>query len=232
MPRVDSRCPRSPASRAYCKLDYLQRTGSFKERGARNALLELLSDQQRAAGVVAASAGNHALGLAYHGICWESRVTVVMPKFAPLIKITTCRRSGGPRHPARRHLRRRPARSPAPGRPSGSLTYIHGFDDPAIIAGQGTLGLEILEQVPDVEAIVVPIGGAGLIAGISLAVKSLRPECLIVGVEAARAASFTAALAAGQPVDVPVRSTLADGLAVGRVGNWRSRSLARGSIAW
>jgi threonine dehydratase len=217
-----SPCPESiPLSeitgvRALCKLDYLQRTGSFKERGARNALLEL-TPQHRAAGVVAASAGNHALGLAYHGHLLGIGVTVVMPRFAPLVKITTCRRLGATvvlygdafsdaRHEAGRLADQR------------QLTYIHGFDDPAIIAGQGTLGLEVLEQVPDVEAIVVPIGGAGLIAGVSLAVKSLRPDVLVVGVEAARAPSYTAALAAGQPVDTPVRSTLADGLAVGRVG--------------
>ncbi|HTU27555.1 MAG TPA: threonine ammonia-lyase [Pirellulales bacterium] len=217
-----SPCPESiPLSeitgvRALCKLDYLQRTGSFKERGARNALMQL-APEQRAAGVVAASAGNHALGLAYHGNLLGIPVTVVMPKFAPLVKITTCRRLGATvilhgdlfaeaRNEAGRLAHHR------------QLSYVHGFDDPAIIAGQGTMGLEILQQVPDVEAIVVPVGGAGLIAGVSLAVKSLRPEVLVVGVEAARAPSFTAALAAGQPVDSPVQPTLADGLAVGRVG--------------
>ena len=101
---------------------------------------------------------------------------------------------------------------------AGGLTYIHGFDDPAIIAGQGTLGLEILEQVPDVEAIVVPIGGGGLAAGVALAVKSIMPGVLVIGVEPARAAGFTAALAAGQVVRAPVEPTLADGLAVAKVG--------------
>jgi threonine dehydratase len=217
-----SPCPESiPLSEisgllALCKLEYLQRTGSFKERGARNALLRL-SAEQSAGGVVAASAGNHALGLAYHGHLLSIAVTVVMPKFAPLIKITTCRRLGatvllhGESYAEARHEAGRLANE-------RNLTYIPGFDDPAIIAGQGTLGLEILEQVPDVEAIVVPIGGGGLIAGIALAVKSLRPEVLVVGVEAARAPSFTAALAAGEPIDTPVHSTLADGLAVGCVG--------------
>jgi threonine dehydratase len=204
-------------TRAYCKLEYLQRTGSFKERGARNALL-LLDAQERARGVVAASAGNHALGLAYHGGLLSIGVTVVMPRFAPLIKLTTCRRLGANviLHGDTYGDARREAQRIANER---QLTYIHGFDNPAIVAGQGTLGLEILEQVPDVEAIVVPVGGAGLIAGIALAVKSLRPDVLILGVEADQAASYTAALAAGRPVDTLVGPTLADGLAVGRVGD-------------
>ncbi len=218
-----SPCPESitlaevAGTRVFCKLEYLQRTGSFKERGARNALALLTADQRRR-GVVAASAGNHALGLAYHGSLLSIGVTVVMPKFAPLIKITTCRRLGAQVILHGDHYRdaRLEARRLADER---GLTYIHGFDDPAIIAGQGTLGLEIIEQVPDVEAIVVPVGGGGLIAGVALAVKSLRPDVQIVGVEPAQAASLTAAVAAGHPIDVPVGSTLADGLAVGRIGD-------------
>ena len=171
-----SPCPESiPLSgicraRVYCKLDYLQRTGSFKERGARNALLLLDAEKQRR-GVISASAGNHALGLAYHGKLLGIGVTVVMPRYAPLIKRTTCRALGaeiilhgetfGEAYEHARQLA-----------DSQGLVYIHGFDDPAIIAGQGTIGLEILEQVPDVEAIVVPIGGGGLMAGVALAVKS------------------------------------------------------------
>ncbi len=200
----------------YCKLDYLQRTGSFKERGARNALL-LLDEDQRRRGVISASAGNHALGLAYHGKLLGIGVTVVMPRFAPLIKLTTCRKlranvilHGESFSEAYEHAQEL-------ARTSG-LKYIHGFDDPAIIAGQGTMGLEILEQVPDVEAIVVPIGGAGLIAGVALAVKSIMPKVHVIGVEPERAAGFTAALAAGHVVKAPLRPTLADGLAVGKVG--------------
>lgn len=226
----DSPCPESiPLSeiagcRVYCKLDYLQRTGSFKERGARNALL-LLDAPQRSRGVIAASAGNHALGLAYHGQLLNIAVTVVMPHYAPLIKRTTCRRllanvvlHGETFAQAREHAQQLAAER--------SLTYIHGFNDPPIIAGQGTMGLEILEQTPKLEAVVVPIGGAGLAAGVGLAIKSLRPDVLVLGVESERAASFTAALAAGHPVDTPVRPTLADGLAVGRVGDL-SFSIAR-----
>jgi threonine dehydratase len=200
----------------YCKLDYLQRTGSFKERGARNALL-LMSPEQRQRGVVSASAGNHALGLAYHGKLLGIHVTVVMPKFAPLIKLSTCRRLGAEVILFGESFSEAFAHAKELAAASG-LTYIHGFDDPAIIAGQGTLGLEILEQVPDVEAIVVPIGGGGLVAGVALAVKSVMPRVTIIGVEPQRAAAFSAALAAGHAVKAEIGPTLADGLAVGKVG--------------
>ena len=217
-----SPCPESiPLSeisgcQVYCKLDYLQRTGSFKERGARNALL-LLDETQRKRGVIAASAGNHALGLAYHGMLLGIPVTVVMPRYAPLIKRTTCARLGAnivlegeTFGEAFEHAKQLAEKK--------GLTYIHGFDDPAIIAGQGTIGLEIMEQVPDVEAIVVPIGGGGLVAGVALAVKSTNPRIKIFGVEPARAAGFTAAIEAGHPVKIELRPTVADGLAVGKVG--------------
>jgi threonine dehydratase len=201
----------------YCKLEYLQRTGSFKERGARNALLQL-DAARRGRGVVAASAGNHALGLAYHGQLLGVGVTVVMPRFAPLIKVSTCRRLGariilhGETYPeAIRFAHDLADRE--------GLAYIHGFKDPAIIAGQGTLGLELLEQVPDVDAIIVPIGGSGLIAGIATAAKSVKPQVRIFGVEAEEMPTFSRALEAGRPVDIPNRPTLADGLAVGRVGD-------------
>lgn len=203
-------------AKIFCKLDYLQRTGSFKERGARNALM-LLDPQQRERGVIAASAGNHALGLAYHGHLLSIGVTVVMPRFAPLIKMATCRRFGANVVLHGDTFRDAVAHAHELERERG-LTYIHGFDNPAIIAGQGTLGLELLEQVPDVEAIVLPIGGGGLAAGVSLAVKSLKPDVKIFGVEPEQMPTFSAALAAGGPVDIPLQPTLADGLAVGRVG--------------
>ena len=218
-----SPCPRSiPLSElvgadVFCKLDLLQRTGSFKERGAANALLQL-DAAARARGVVAASAGNHALGLSYHGRLLGIPVTVVMPRFAPLVKVSTCRRLGArvilegeTFDDARRVAGEIAARD--------GLDRIHGFDDPRVIAGQGTMGLEILDDLPDVDAIVVPTGGAGLLAGVGVAVKSLRPEIRLVAVETAAAPSFSASLAAGRPVAVPIRPTLADGLAVGRVGD-------------
>ncbi len=175
-----SPCPESRqlsplcGTRVFCKLDYLQRTGSFKERGARNALL-LLDGEERKRGVVAASAGNHALGLAYHGQLLGIGVTVVMPRFAPLIKVATCRNLGANVILCGDTFGDAQARVQDLVNEQG-LVHIHGFDDPAIIAGQGTIGLEILEQVPDVEAIVVPVGGGGLIAGIAMAVKSQRPR--------------------------------------------------------
>ena len=198
-------------ARVFCKLDNFQRTGSFKERGARNALL-LLPARARARGVIAASAGNHALGLAYHGRLLGIPVTVVMPDYAPLIKITTCQRLGA--RVLVRGVDFSEARAEADALvASEGLTYIHGFDDPAIIAGQGTLGLEILEQVPGVEAIVCPVGGGGLVAGVSVAVKGVAPRVRLVGVEAAGTGNFTAALRAGRPVRTRRRATLADGLA-------------------
>jgi threonine dehydratase len=215
-------CPESiplseiTGARIVCKLDNFQRTGSFKERGARNALLRL-TPAQRKRGVVAASAGNHALGLAYHGRLLGIPVTVVMPDYAPLVKITTCERLG-----ARVLIRGcdfTHARAVADQLVADEhLTYIHGFDDPDIIAGQGTLGLELLQQVRDLEAIVCPIGGGGLIAGVAIAVKALKPRIKIIGVESLATANFAAALRAGKPVAVPRRATLADGLATLRIG--------------
>jgi threonine dehydratase len=215
-------CPESiplseiTGARIVCKLDNFQRTGSFKERGARNALLRLSPDRRRR-GVVAASAGNHALGLAYHGKLLGIPVTVVMPDYAPLIKITTCVRLG-----ARVLIRGRDfaeARAEADRLVAAEgLSYIHGFDDPDIIAGQGTLGLEILRQVPDLDAIVCPIGGGGLIAGVAVAVKALRPQVQVIGVESTATGNFAAALRAGKPVRVARRATLADGLATLTVG--------------
>ena len=222
-------CPESiplseiTGARIVCKLDNFQRTGSFKERGARNALLRLPARSRRL-GVVAASAGNHALGLAYHGRLLGIPVTVVMPEFAPLIKITTCRRLG-----ARVILHGNDfaeARAEAERLVSEQgLAHIHGFDDPDIIAGQGTLGLEILEQVPDLDAIVCPVGGGGLLAGVSIAVKALRPRVKVIAVESVATGNLSAALRAGRPVRVPRHATLADGLATLTVGDRAFRHL-------
>ena len=210
--------PRSeiPGARIFCKHDNLQRTGSFKERGARNALLRLTPAQKKR-GVIAASAGNHALGLAYHGKLLGIPVTVVMPDYAPLIKVSTCRRIGARVIIQGRDFAEAHARADELVAQEG-LTYIHGFDAPDIIAGQGTLGLEVLEQVPDLDAIICPVGGGGLIAGVALAVKSLRPRVQVIGVESVATGNFSAALRAGKPVKVPRRPTLADGLATLTVG--------------
>jgi threonine dehydratase len=200
----------------YCKYEHRQRTGSFKERGARNAL-ELLTAAERARGVMAASAGNHAVALAWHGEKLGIPVTVVMPRFAPLAKVSNCRRFGATVELFGDNIAEARSRADEIVRESGAK-YINGFDDHAIIAGQGTIGLEVAEQVPDADAVVVPIGGAGLVAGVGVALRHLMPRAKIVGVEPERAASFTAASAAGMPVPVEVAATLADGLAVPQVG--------------
>jgi threonine dehydratase len=200
----------------FCKLDYLQRTGSFKERGARNALL-LLTDEQRKRGVIAASAGNHAQGVAYHGSLLGIPVTVVMPIFAALIKVTNCRQLGANVVLHGADLGEARVRAEEIARSEG-LTFIHPFDNANVMAGQGTMALEILEQTPDVEAIVVPVGGGGLLAGIGTVFKALRPQVHVVGVEPEHAACLTAARAAGHPVTVALSPTLADGLAVPLLG--------------
>lgn len=215
-------CPESiPLSeatgmRVFCKMENLQRTGSFKERGARNALLALTAEQ-KSRGVIAASAGNHALGLSYHGQLLNIPVTVVMPRFAPLTKVTNCRRFGATVLLHGNSFQESREKADEIAREK-SLSYINGFDDPAIIAGQGTMGLEIVEQVPDLDAIIVPVGGAGLIAGLAVAVRQLKPKVAIIGVEPERAASFTAAVKNGGPIQIDTKPTLADGLAVAKVG--------------
>jgi threonine dehydratase len=200
----------------FCKLDNLQRTGSFKERGARNALAQLSPDQQRR-GVIAASAGNHAQALAYQGSLLGIPATVVMPKFAPLIKVSTCQQLGANVVLHGTDFGEAKARAHEIAKEKG-LAYIDGYDDPAIIAGQGTMGLEIIEQIPDLDAVIIPVGGAGLLAGVSLAIKTLRPNVKIVAVEAENVASFSAALEAGKPTTITMHPTLADGLAIPQVG--------------
>jgi len=201
----------------FCKLDNLQRTGSFKERGARNALSQLSSDQKKR-GVIAASAGNHAQALAYQGRLLGVPATVVMPKHAPLIKVNNCQKLGAVvvLHGKDFGEARSYAHEIAVEK---RLAYVDGYDDPAIIAGQGTMGLEILEQVPDVDAVIVPVGGAGLLAGVALAVKTKKASAKIITVEAENVASFSAALRAGKPTRIALRPTLADGLAIPQVGN-------------
>ncbi len=219
---VETPCPASiPLSeitgmQIHCKLEYLQRTGSFKERGARNALV-LLSPQQQRRGVIAASAGNHALGLAYHAQLLGIPATVVMPRFAPLTKVVNCRRLGAKVLLEGASLAEARACADQIAAAEG-CTYINGYDDPAIIAGQGTVGLEIASQVPDAAAVIVPVGGGGLIAGVALALKAIKPNLKIIGVEPERAATFAAALQAGRPVPIELRPTLADGLSVPQAG--------------
>jgi threonine dehydratase len=200
----------------FCKFDNAQRTGSFKERGARNALA-LLSAEQKKRGVIAASAGNHAQALAYQGKLLGIPATVVMPQYAPLIKITNCQKLGANVVLHGHDFAEAKARADELATEEG-LAYIDGYDDPAIITGQGTMGIEIVEQLKDVDAVIVPVGGGGLIAGVSVAIKQLRPKTKVIAVEAENVASFSAAMKAGKPTKITMRPTLADGLAIPQIG--------------
>ena len=200
----------------FFKREYHQVTGSFKERGARNALLSL-SPEQKKCGVVAASAGNHALALARHGKLLGIPVTVVMPEFAPLIKAKRCLDLGAKVIHHGAHLLESKQEADRLAAEHG-YEYINGYNDAAIMAGAGTIGLEILKQVPDADVIVVPVGGGGLIAGIATAVKARAPHIKIIGVEPERATSLLPALEAGKPLDCQMEATLADGLSVSTVG--------------
>ena len=201
---------------AWLKLENSQRTGSFKDRGALNRLLDL-TPTERTHGVVTASAGNHAQAVAYHGARLGVPVEVVMPTETPLIKVANTRRFGATVHfhgatlsesmdEARRIERER------------GMILVHAYDDERVIAGQGTIGLELLEQVPTMTALVVPIGGGGLISGIALAVREQRPDVRVFGVEAAAAPSALASRRAGHVVKIESTDTIADGIAVKRVG--------------
>jgi threonine dehydratase len=198
------------------KHDYRQATGSFKERGALNALLSL-SSRQSIRGVVAASAGNHALGLAWHGRHLDIPVTVVMPRNAPEVKARRCRELGAEvfLHGASYD---EAAAFAVEFASRSARAYVHPFNDPVVIAGQGTLALEALYAFPEADAFVVPVGGGGLLAGAATVVKTLRPEALVIGVEPAHAPGMAVSLQAGQPVRVPLNRTLADGLAVAQTG--------------
>jgi threonine dehydratase len=205
------------ANSVYLKLDNLQRTGAFKERGALNKLLTL-TREERAQGVIAASAGNHAQGLAYHAGKHGIRALICMPLTTPLIKVSATKSYGADvvlyganyDEACEEAIRR--------GREQ-HLIFVHPFDDDAVIAGQGTLGLEILQQHPDVEVIVAPIGGGGLIGGIACAVKQTHPGVKIIGVQPARLPSMKAAVAQGKPVTLAPAATIADGIAVRRAGD-------------
>ncbi|GAB7031363.1 threonine ammonia-lyase [Streptomyces platensis subsp. malvinus] len=201
----------------HLKCENLQRTGSFKIRGA-YVRIAGLSAEERAAGVVAASAGNHAQGVALAASLLGVRSTVFMPVGAPLPKVAATREYGAEVRLHGHVVDETLAAAEEYARKTGAV-FIHPFDHRDIIAGQGTVGLEILEQCPEVRTIVVGIGGGGLAAGIALAVKALRPDVKVVGVQAAGAACYPPSLAAGHPVVVEGLSTMADGIKVGRPGD-------------
>lgn len=208
---------REAGNEIYLKLENLHVTGSYKERGALNGILSL-SAEQRERGVIAASAGNHAQAVAYHAGRLGIRAQIVMPLYTPLVKVTNTRGwgaevilHGGNFDEALAEAKRRAA--------ADGLTFLHAFNDPAVIAGQGTLGLELLEQIPDLEAVVVPVGGGGLIGGVACAIKENRPEVRVVGVEPEVLRSMDAALKERKIVELPPAPTIADGVAVRRVGD-------------
>ncbi|HEU4700676.1 MAG TPA: threonine ammonia-lyase [Gemmatimonadales bacterium] len=202
---------------AFLKLENLQRTGSFKDRGALNRLLTL-TPEERARGVVTASAGNHAQAVAYHAGRLGIRAEVVMPEHTPLVKVSNTRRFGAGIHFHGATLSESMTEALRIARDEGRV-LVHAFDDDAVIAGQGTIGLELLEQLSELTALVVPIGGGGLIAGIATAVKAQRPEVRLFGVEAAAAPSALASRRAGHVVKIESTDTIADGIAVKRVGD-------------
>ncbi|GAA1006964.1 threonine ammonia-lyase [Streptomyces thermogriseus] len=201
----------------YLKCENLQRTGSFKLRGAYVRIAGLLPEE-RAAGVVAASAGNHAQGVALASSLLGVHATVFMPKGAPLPKVSATRDYGAEVRLHGQVVDETLAAAQEHAARTGAV-FIHPFDHPDIIAGQGTVGLEILEQCPKVRTIVVGIGGGGLAAGVAVAVKALRPEVRIIGVQAEGSAAYPPSLAAGRPVTVESPSTMADGIRVARPGD-------------
>jgi threonine dehydratase len=217
-----SPCPHSQllssltGQQIYLKLENLQMTGSFKERGALNRIA-MLTPEQASRGVIAASAGNHAQGVAYHATARGIRSLIVMPLPTPLVKVTATRNFGAEvlLHGANYDEACEEALRLAAEQ---NLTFIHPFDDPAVMAGQGTIGLELLEQIPELEAVVVPIGGGGLIGGIACAIKQSNPAIRVIGVQTSRLPSMAAAIEQGSPITIDPGTTIADGIAVRRAG--------------
>jgi threonine dehydratase len=218
-----SPCPHSQMLSAltgqqiYLKLENLQMTGSFKERGALNRIATLTLEQA-AQGVVAASAGNHAQGVAYHATKRGIRSVIVMPLATPLVKVTATRGFGAEvvLHGANYDEACEEATRICTAQ---GMTFIHPFDDPVVMAGQGTIGLELLEQVPQLQAVVVPIGGGGLIGGIACAIKESRPDIRVIGVQTSRLPSMVVAVEQHHPVTLESATTIADGIAVRRAGD-------------
>jgi len=200
----------------FAKCENLQRTGSFKIRGAYNRIARL-NDAEKKAGVVAASAGNHAQGVALAASLAGTSATVFMPEAASLPKVEACKRYGAEVVLTGAHFGAAFDAAMEFSTKHGS-TFVHPFDHPHVIAGQGTCGLEILEQAADIGTIVVPVGGGGLISGIAAAVKAHRPSTRIIGVQAAGAAAFPASLQAGTPVSLEKMATIADGIAANAPG--------------
>jgi len=201
----------------YIKAENLQKTGAFKLRGAYNKIRSL-SQEERERGVIACSAGNHAQGIALSATTLGIKSVICMPAGAPLSKVEATKNYGaevvlvpGVYDDAAKEAARLAEEK--------GYSFAHPFNDPYVIAGQGTIGLEILEQLPEVEQVVVPIGGGGLISGIAFAIKALKPSCKVIGVQAAGAASMYSSRQNGGILELPSVSTIADGIAVKRPGD-------------
>ncbi len=207
---------RVSGTQAFLKLDNLQMTGAYKERGALNKLLTL-SQAERARGLIAASAGNHAQAVAYHAGRLGVSATIVMPETTPIMKVANTRGHGARVVLAGTSYDEAYLEARRMEREEG-LTFVHPFDDEVVIAGQGTLGLEVVEQVPGLDAVLVPVGGGGLVSGVAVAVKALAPHVKVIGVEAEVLACMQAAVEAGELVTLEAASTIADGIAVKRAG--------------
>jgi threonine dehydratase len=212
----DAKLSRELGAKAYLKAESLQKSGSFKIRGAYNKISRL-TDEEKSRGVIAASAGNHAQGVALAAQLNNIKAVIVLPEYAPLTKITATKGYGAEVVLHGESFDEAVAFSRKLQEKHG-YTYVHPFDDEEVIAGQGTIGLEIVEDVPGLSVVVVPIGGGGIISGIATAVKTLMPDVRIIGVQAENAAPVKKCLAAGKIVDVPIGQTIADGIAVKRPG--------------
>lgn len=203
--------------KVFMKMENHQLTGSFKERGACNKLMTLTT-QEREAGIIASSAGNHAQALAYHGSRLGIDTKIVMPEGTPLMKITRTKAFGAQVVLHGANYDDAYVHACELGEEEGR-TFAHPFDDRAVIAGQGTIGLELLEQNPYIDTVLVSIGGGGLISGVAAAIKSINPKIRVIGVEPEVMPSMKTALATGHPVSLEPALTLADGIAVRRVGD-------------
>lgn len=207
---------RMTGNRVFFKLDNLQMTGSFKERGALNRLLTLNPEDAKR-GVIAASAGNHGMAVAFHSQRLHIGATIVMPLHTPLVKVSSVRRYGAQAVLFGTDYDSAFAEAQRLSKEQGRI-FIHAFDDPSVIAGQGTLGLELYEQTPDLDAVVVPVGGGGLIAGIAVALKALNPKLRVIGVQSEALTSMKTALEKNKVVQLEPAMTIADGIAVRAVG--------------
>lgn len=213
---ADEKLSNAVGVRTFLKAECFQRAGSFKVRGAYNKISRL-NDDEKARGVITASAGNHAQGVALAARLHNIKATIVLPEFAPLTKIVATRAQGADVIMHGSSFDEAVAYSKELQKEHG-FTYVHAFDDPLIIAGQGTIGLEVAEDLPETTVVIVPIGGGGIISGIAIAVKALLPNARVIGVQAEHVAPVNLSLNAGKPVECKGLPTIADGIAVKRPG--------------